>query len=66
MVSTSIIKNSPDNFNENYGTYEIPCHNRNGKYFGEKGRLLEQRIKEYKRDVHNGNTSNAMFLHIFL
>ena len=24
MISTSIIKNSPDNFSENYGTYEIP------------------------------------------
>ena len=64
MVSTSIIKNSSDNFIENCGTYEILCHNCNEKYFGETGRSLEQRIKEHKRDVHNGNISNAMFLHI--
>ena len=64
MISTSIIKNSPDNFNENYETYEIPCHNCNEKYFKEIGRSLEQRIKEHKRDVHYGSTSNAMFLHI--
>ena len=31
---------------------------------GETGRSLQQRIKEHKKDVHNSNTSYAMFLHI--
>ena len=40
------------------------CNNCNEKYFRETGRTLEQRIKEHKRDVRNGNTNNAMFVHI--
>ena len=58
MVSTT------DNYCESYRTYKIPCHNCNEKYFGETGRSLEQRIKEHKSDVHNGSSSNVMFLHI--
>ena len=53
MISTSIIKNSLDIFSENYGTYEIPCNEKN---FAETRRSFEQRIKEHKRDVHNGST----------
>ena len=60
-ISTSIIKNLPDSFSENYETYKIPCHNCNEKYFGETRIPLEQRIKEPKRDVFNGS---AIFLHI--
>ena len=64
VVSKSIIRNSPGSLHESYGTYEINCNNCNEKYYGETGRTLEQRIKEHKRDVRNGNTNNAMFVHI--
>ena len=53
MVSTPIIKISPDNFSENYRTYEIPGHNCYEMNFGETGKLLEQRTKEQKRAVYN-------------
>ena len=60
MISTFGIRNSPDNCNENYGTYEILCHNCNEMYLGETGRLLEQIIKKHKKDVHNGSTNNVI------
>ena len=60
MISTSIRKNLSDNFCENYGTYEIPCHNCNEKYFSETERAFKQTIKEHKKDFHYGRASNDM------
>ena len=61
-VKNIIIKNSPHN---SLGcVYEIPCKTCNKRYYGQTSKALPVRIQQHKYSVRNGQTSNALFVHM--
>ena len=46
------------------GVYQIPCKECSSIYTGESSRALDVRIKEHKRSIRRGESTNALFNHI--
>ena len=62
-VKTLLIKNSPT---VNKGCiYEIPCRDCDKCYLGQSGKDISVRLKQHQYAVRTGNTSNALFVHIW-
>ena len=60
-----LVHSSPQrNIFSDAGVYCIPCKDCKLKYICETSRNLHVRLKEHKRDLRIGNSSNALFLHI--
>jgi len=62
----SIINNKRNNTQtrSNAGVYTIQCLDCNKQYIGETSRHIDQRIREHKRDIRNGQMNNALTKHI--
>ena len=62
-IGKFLIKNSPK-VEGSSGVYYITCNDCSEVYIGETGHSVHQRQLEHKRSVRNGDTNNALFVHV--